>query len=121
MESVTELAQKVLKHSALFGSLNERDLKTMIAECSPVSWNKADTIDSSICTKYFHIIVSGRLKMTQTDPESGKSIALFILEEGDVFDIFSLLDGKRAYHFSYRSRQGGNSEDTAGEGQRVAP
>jgi CRP-like cAMP-binding protein len=41
-----------------------------------------------------YVIIEGRVKITQVDPESGRSVALFLLKEGDIFDVFSLLDGK---------------------------
>jgi CRP/FNR family transcriptional regulator len=41
----------------------------------------------------FYIILSGRVKMYQVDPESGKEITLFLLVKNDSFDLFCLLDG----------------------------
>ncbi len=85
---------KILKNSELFGKLDDDTVESIIKECSPVVLKKTDTIESEIGIKYLHIIVSGRLKVTQIDPQTGRSIALFLLSSGDIFDIFSLLDGK---------------------------
>jgi len=40
----------------------------------------------------FHVIVSGRVKLRETNPETGRSITLFLLTAGDGFDIINLLD-----------------------------
>ncbi len=87
-------AYEMLKNAELFGDLDTQTLKSLLTECIPINWRKTDTIDSEIGTKYLHIIIKGRLKVTQIDPHTGRSIALFLLSEGDVFDVFSLLDGK---------------------------
>jgi CRP-like cAMP-binding protein len=85
---------EVLRHSTLFGNLQEKTLKNMILECTEVTWRKADTVDHQIGEKYLFIIISGRLKVTHIDPNTGRSLALFLKGEGDIFDVFTLLDGK---------------------------
>ena len=40
----------------------------------------------------FHIIVSGRVKLREMNAETGRSITIFLLAEGDGFDIINLLD-----------------------------
>jgi len=83
-----------LKGFELFASLSPNTLQAILEECTPVIWKKSKTINPDIGIKYFHIILSGRLKLTQIDPKTGRSVALFLLEEGDIFDVFSLLDGE---------------------------
>lgn len=41
----------------------------------------------------FHVLLSGRVKMYQIDEFSEKEHTLFLLKEGDVFDMFCVLDG----------------------------
>ena len=89
-----EEAYTVLKQSTLFGKLDPELLQSMIAECTEVQWKKAETLDHDIGMKHLYIIISGRLKITHIDPESGRSLALFLKSSGDLFDVFSLLDGK---------------------------
>ncbi len=89
-----ERACKVLRDSFLFGNLKETVRCGLVDECTELYWKKGDTVDVDGGMQYLHIIVSGRLKITQIDPESGRSLALFLLKEGDIFDVFSLLDGK---------------------------
>ena len=92
--SLRERACKVLRDSFLFGNLKETVLCGLVDECTELYWKKGDTVDVDGSRQYLHIIVSGRIKVTQIDPESGRSLALFLLKEGDIFDVFSLLDGK---------------------------
>jgi len=92
--SFAEQAYDVLHDSTLFGNLEETTVKEMINECTPVTWKKTDTLDPEIGEKYLFIIISGRLKVTHIDPNTGRSLALFLKGRGDIFDIFTLLDGK---------------------------
>lgn len=97
-----ELRQKAfdtLRDLSLFRLLEAETLHAMLMECTPVTWNKADTIDYRIGTQYSYIITSGRVKVTQVDPNTGRSIALFLLKEGDIYDLFSLLDDKEHIAF----------------------
>ncbi|CAM4215997.1 Crp/Fnr family transcriptional regulator [Gillisia limnaea] len=57
------------------------------------NWSKNTCILNHEKLNYkFHIILSGRVKMYQVDPFTGKELTLFLLIKGDVFDIFCLLD-----------------------------
>jgi CRP-like cAMP-binding protein len=87
-------AYEVLKNSQLFGSLSDETLQGILEECTEVYWNKVDNLDPEMGTKYLFIIITGRLKVTHIDPETGRSLALFLKSEGEIFDFFSLLDGK---------------------------
>jgi len=93
-ESLRQRACEVLKSSALFGALEETTRRGLVKECKEVYWKRSESIDPDIGMKELHIIISGRLKVIQVDPESGRSLALYLLKEGDIFDVFSLLDGK---------------------------
>ncbi len=84
----------VLSQSTLFANLDETTLKSMIAECTQIRWKKADTLDYQMGEKYLFIIISGKLKVTHIDPNTGRSLALFLKGEGDIYDVFTLLDGK---------------------------
>jgi len=87
-------AYETLSHSALFGGLDEQIIRGILDECRPEEWKRGETIDPEIGMERMYVIIEGRVKITQVDPESGRSLALFLLKEGDIFDIFSLLDGK---------------------------
>ncbi len=89
-----EEAYNLLHHSTLFGKVKKSHLKNMILQCKEITWSKSDTIDYQLGEKYLFIIITGRLKVTHIDPESGRSLALFLKGQGDIFDVFTLLDGK---------------------------
>ena len=40
----------------------------------------------------FYVIISGRMKVSQTNPDTGRELTIFLLAPGDVFDIICLLD-----------------------------
>ncbi len=82
----------ILRNSELFGGVDEILLGKLIGECDPISWKKGETLSSDIARKYLYIILDGRLKLTQIDPHTGRSITLFLLSHGDVYDIFTFLD-----------------------------
>jgi len=83
-----------LRQSPLFENLDNLTLESMIDEFTLVDIKRSDILDSDLGMKYFHIILSGRLKITHIDHNTGKSITIFLLKEGDGFDIFPLLDGE---------------------------
>ncbi|NPA50517.1 MAG: Crp/Fnr family transcriptional regulator [Epsilonproteobacteria bacterium] len=85
---------KSLKESFLFSKVEDEILKLIIKECEYIGWEKGENIPPDIGNKKCFFIVEGRMKITQIDPKSGRSVALFLLKNGDVFDIFTLLDGK---------------------------
>ena len=89
-----EGACEVLRNSKLFGNLTKETRRDLVSECSSIEWKKAQSIDPDVSMKYLYIIIEGKLKVTQIDPETGRSMALFLLAPGDIFDIFTLLDGK---------------------------
>jgi len=87
-------AYEVLSKSSLFGGLEHEVIEGVLDECSEVTWKRGETIDPEAGMESMYVIIQGRVKITQIDPESGRSVAPFLLKEGDIFDIFSLLDGK---------------------------
>jgi CRP-like cAMP-binding protein len=87
-------AKALLQDSSLFRKLDEETRESILEVCEVVKWQKGQTIDSDEGMKYCHIILEGRLKITQIDLITGRSIAPFLLEKGDIYDIFCLLDGK---------------------------
>jgi len=86
-------AYEALKSSKLFGVLDDDTLHELLKNFKVVHWEKTETIDHEIGTKYCHFIIKGRLKVTQVDHHTGRTIAPFLLSSGDIFDVFSLLDG----------------------------
>ena len=92
--SFYEKALETLSNSALFKNLDKTILEKIIEQSKECKWQKNETIDPLEATKYLFIIISGRLKLSQIDIKSGRSATLFLLSSGDIYDVFSLLDGK---------------------------
>ena len=57
-------------------------------------WTTKNFKSSSEVSTTFHFIVSGRLKVFKSNPDTGREHTVFVLSEGDVFDVLSLLDSK---------------------------
>ncbi len=85
---------KILQNSFLFDNLGNELTEKLLKDFIPVFFKKGENINPNLTEKYVYIIVEGRLKITNIDPKTGRSIALFILYTGDIHDIFTLLDGK---------------------------
>jgi CRP-like cAMP-binding protein len=86
---------EVLSRSPLFRNLDEKTIQDMLLSFQRKTWGKnsvsTDTIKTS---KRFYVLLSGRLKVSRTNPETGREQTIFLLGPGDVFDIICLLDGK---------------------------
>ena len=89
----------ILKQTFLFKKLDNDILNEKIKKYPLAQWQKNEIIDNGICLKYAFIIVKGRLKITKVDPKTGRSISLFVLTGGDIYDFFTLLDGKEHIAF----------------------
>jgi len=60
-----------------------------------VNFQKGSTpFYSDDLTKYFYIVISGRIKIYQINFDNNKEQTIFIYKKGDMFDIISLLDDK---------------------------
>ena len=82
-----------LAQSELFRGLPEAVLDEMLSHCRLEYWNKGSQHDSRIALQRFFVILEGRMELVQVNPQTGKQMTLFILKEGDVYDVLSLLDG----------------------------
>jgi len=91
---------EVLKSSALFGELSDDELDTILKSGRYEVYKKSEAIENGEGVEYLNIIIEGAVKLSQIDPSSGRSITLFVLGPGDIFDIFPLLDGKEHTTFA---------------------
>lgn len=79
----------------LFKEMDKEASKSFVSLFKEEKWSKNTCILNHEKLNYkFYIILSGRIKMYQVDPVTGKELTLFLLIKGDVFDIFCLLDGQ---------------------------
>ena len=84
----------LLQASPFFSKVELGVIENMLEDFTLITVKKSVTFDNDMNMKYFHIILKGRLRLIQVDPNTGRGITIFLLHEGDGFDIFTLLDGK---------------------------
>lgn len=85
----------LLKECILLSKLDKESAKDLLALFHEEKWAKNSCIlNSTKLVYHFYIIISGRIKMYQVEPNGEKELTLFILCKNDVFDLFCLLDGQ---------------------------
>lgn len=90
---------ETLQNSELFGGADMSLLQRIVNAGEKISWPKGESLSPDIAQKDLFVILEGRLKLSQVDPHTGRSITLFLLGSGDIYDIFTLLDN--AEHITF--------------------
>ena len=83
-----------LRQSPLFADLSDSAIDDMIIRCRRETWKRRRQLPMEETWQRFHILLDGRVRLSRSNPESGRMITLFLLGPGEPFCIFSLLDGK---------------------------
>jgi len=83
-----------LKASTLFGQLDELVLADILQRCRRETWKHRRLLPLDETWQRFHILLSGRVRLGRSNPETGRMITLFLHGPGDSFCLFSLLDGQ---------------------------
>ena len=83
-----------LKRSSLFSELADATIIDIVSRCRRETWKRRRQLPMEETWKRFHILLSGRVRLSRSNPENGRMITLFLLGPGDPFCIFSLLDGE---------------------------
>ncbi|MGM1055715.1 MAG: Crp/Fnr family transcriptional regulator [Bacteroidota bacterium] len=103
IKTVAMTREKILNHKYrellsecdLLNSLDKETSDAFLGLFKEEKWPKNTCIlNLEKLSLKFHIVLSGRLKMYQVDPFSGKELTLFLLSKCDFFDIFCLLDSR---------------------------
>ena len=89
--------EEALLQSELFGGLTASQRKRLLQEAQKIPFKKGEEIDNDEGLELFNIVVKGAVKLVQQDPDSGRSLVLFLLKRGEGFDWLSLLDGDPHY------------------------
>ena len=89
-----EHCRSILEKSVLFCDLDEPTLQAMLGLYRRETWANGAHLPPKLATELFSVIISGRLELTRTNPETGRQITLFTLGAGDAFDVISLLNGR---------------------------
>ena len=85
-----------IRKNQIFNSLDDEKLGIFLQGFTLEKWKKnVEFIDSINTQRKFYIILKGRIKTYQINTHSAREFTLFLLTENDVFDVISLLDGKK--------------------------
>ena len=85
---------RCLQQSALFSELAPSAIEDIVSRCRRETWKRRRQLPMEETWVRFHILLSGRVRLSRSNPENGRIITLFLLGPGDPFCLFSLLDGK---------------------------
>jgi CRP-like cAMP-binding protein len=89
------LSSKLIKQANLFSTLPETLTQEMTEHFKAERWDKKCFIDFEILRERFFLLLEGRLEMTRTNPETGRTVTLDLLRPGDGFDVITLLDAHK--------------------------
>ncbi len=82
--------------------LKETQNSTLVAKNQKDLYFKKgeDPLSSGDTLKYFYFVMSGKIKIYDIDLETSKEQTLYMLSQGDMFDVVALLDGKPNQYIS---------------------
>ena len=83
-----------LRKSSFFRDSGIEALHSLLFLMTSENWTSKNFKSSTDVSSTFHFIVSGRLKVYKSNPDTGREHTVFVLSNGDVFDVLSLLDSK---------------------------
>jgi len=83
---------EALKDAPFFKTMDTDKLKTLLLLMTKSTWAEDTFKSGSEIGMHIHLIVSGRLRVYQINPNSGREHTVAILTKGDIFDIMSLMD-----------------------------
>ena len=83
---------KVLQSATLFDGVDKQMMEEILGYFTPMTLPKKSIVHSWQTKESFFVIISGRVKVSQINPETGREYIIFLLQGGDAFDIISLLD-----------------------------
>jgi len=83
-----------LKQSSFLKDASTASLERLLGQMNTERWSTKSFKNSLEVASTFHVIVSGRIKVFKSNPETGREHTVFVLSTGDVFDVLSLLDTK---------------------------
>lgn len=83
---------EVLKRSSFLKVSSTESLEDLLTLMTKEEWKAKEFKSSKEVASTFHFIISGRLKVFKSNPDTGREHTVFVLSTGDVFDVLSLLD-----------------------------
>jgi len=86
--------KEVLFRSPLFAGLAESLLDDMLSLFRRDTWRRGVHLDPGIFQQRFFLLIEGRLEVMRINPQTGRSITLFVIGPGDGIDMMTLLNTK---------------------------
>jgi len=83
-----------LRKSLFFSDSSMEATHRLLLLMTLEEWTTKSFKSSTEVSSTFHFIISGRLKVFKSNPDTGREHTVFVLSSGDVFDVLSLLDTK---------------------------
>jgi len=83
---------KTISNNILFRDFEVELLTNIASNFIEEKWPAHSCSTCNQLRHKFHIIISGRLKVFQTDTETGREFTLFLLSENQFFDVITLVD-----------------------------
>jgi CRP/FNR family transcriptional regulator len=85
---------QTLKESPFLKDSSVDSLEALLSQMIEERWSSKSFKSSKEVSTTFHFIISGRLKVFKSNPDTGREHTVFVLSRGDVFDVLSLLDAE---------------------------
>ena len=86
--------EMILKNYPFLNNMDKESFDELLSLFHVERWPRNTLIlNFEKCFNNFYIILSGRIKMCQMDPITGKEITLSLLSKSDSFDLYCLMDG----------------------------
>ncbi len=83
--------KQILMSSGLFQDLDEENIDEIIQKFRHERWQRKRSVSAEDIQNNFHYLLSGRMKVTQINEVTGRTITLFLYKPGDVFDVLQLI------------------------------
>ncbi len=83
-----------LSRSPLFTGLSDDLMDDMLGMSRRDSWRRGVQLDPSLFQQRLFLLIDGRVEVTRINPQTGRSITLFLLGPGDGIDVIALLSDK---------------------------
>lgn len=84
----------ILSQSPLFAGLDDALLDDMLSMFRRDAWRRGVQLDSQIFQARFYLLIEGRLEVMRINPQSGRSLTLYLLGPGDGIDMVTLLNSE---------------------------
>jgi len=84
----------VLSESPLFAGLAEEVFDDMLKLFRRDTWRRGLQLNPDVFQERFYLLIEGRLEVMRINPNTGRSVTLYLLGPGDGIDIMTLLNSQ---------------------------